>query len=382
LWDIVGGADKGGILVREGQALGSPATKDRLSTGATVEELELVGERLHYKLVEGTGTGPAEGWISIKVSGKELAVPKEEEEEIGGPGEAGPVDIDEALKAKIEGDAAKLKDKFKDYCPKYAVFKYPVADCQMRVICFHNAGSAESNYTGLKTPFTEWAKENGKVEIVAIDFPGRDKLNKATKHITTDTLAPELLAVLHEKMTDGVPYIVWGHSVGTWVCFELLLLARKVGIPMPKAAFLHAFPAPHMPVMREWHRSKRLSDDGIKEELMNWDKGHFTGPGKVVFDQPGWGDMWLPLMRADFQLYDEYKFKHTGVPKFEFPIHSWHMAAEHFNKKEMIEMWKDWTTAEFDHCVMEDMGHLTCFYNPAYKKTYFTKIVENIKKYL
>eukprot|EP00413_Alexandrium_margalefii_P015244 CAMPEP_0204531418 /NCGR_PEP_ID=MMETSP0661-20131031/11158_1 /ASSEMBLY_ACC=CAM_ASM_000606 /TAXON_ID=109239 /ORGANISM="Alexandrium margalefi, Strain AMGDE01CS-322" /LENGTH=106 /DNA_ID=CAMNT_0051537571 /DNA_START=64 /DNA_END=380 /DNA_ORIENTATION=+ len=101
-WEIVGGADKGGVLVREGQALGSPATKDRLSTGATVEELELVGERLHYKLVEGTGTGPEEGWISIKVSGKELAVPKEEEVEIGPPGEPGPVEVDEALKKKIE----------------------------------------------------------------------------------------------------------------------------------------------------------------------------------------------------------------------------------------------------------------------------------------
>jgi len=162
-----------------------------------------------------------------------------------------------------------------------------------------------------------------------------------------------------------------------------MMLIRKMGLQTPKAAFLNAFPAPHMPVaQRPWHRSKRLSDDAMKEELMNWDSGHFAGPGKVVFDMPAWKDTWLPLMRADFQLYDEYKFKHTGAPKFDFPLYAWHMAGEYFNKKEMIEMWGDWTSATFDHCVMEDMGHLTCFYNPAYKKKYFEKVVENMKTYV
>jgi [acyl-carrier-protein] S-malonyltransferase len=73
MWEVVGGADKGGILVREGEAVGTPAAKERLSTGALIEEVELKGERLSYKLV--TGTGPEVGWISIKLPGKDLAVP-------------------------------------------------------------------------------------------------------------------------------------------------------------------------------------------------------------------------------------------------------------------------------------------------------------------
>ena len=40
---------RGGILVREGQDLKSPQTSERLSTGAELEELELQGERLHYR---------------------------------------------------------------------------------------------------------------------------------------------------------------------------------------------------------------------------------------------------------------------------------------------------------------------------------------------
>ena len=45
-WQVVGGADKGGILVREGQALASKACEERLSMGAKVKELQLVGDRL------------------------------------------------------------------------------------------------------------------------------------------------------------------------------------------------------------------------------------------------------------------------------------------------------------------------------------------------
>jgi len=74
LWDIVGGAEKGGIMVREGRDLNSAQAPSRLSHGAVVEQLELVGERLRYKLVR--GTGPEKGWISISLAGKALAVSK------------------------------------------------------------------------------------------------------------------------------------------------------------------------------------------------------------------------------------------------------------------------------------------------------------------
>lgn len=77
-WIVVGGADKGGILVRRGQELSSPAFNERLSTGAEVEPLHVTGDRLHYRRI--TGTGPEEGWVSVRISGKELLTQKEDKE--------------------------------------------------------------------------------------------------------------------------------------------------------------------------------------------------------------------------------------------------------------------------------------------------------------
>eukprot|EP00933_Yihiella_yeosuensis_P073057 TRINITY_DN81636_c0_g1_i1.p1 TRINITY_DN81636_c0_g1~~TRINITY_DN81636_c0_g1_i1.p1 ORF type:complete len:382 (-),score=53.01 TRINITY_DN81636_c0_g1_i1:73-1188(-) len=78
-WKIVGGSKEGGILVRSGQDTSSSQLSERLSKGSLVEELELVGDRLHYRAL--TGEGPNSGWVSTKLSsGGKLAVQVGKEE--------------------------------------------------------------------------------------------------------------------------------------------------------------------------------------------------------------------------------------------------------------------------------------------------------------
>mmetsp|Transcript_52367 Transcript_52367/g.93986 ORF Transcript_52367/g.93986 Transcript_52367/m.93986 type:complete len:111 (-) Transcript_52367:21-353(-) len=73
LWKVIGGADKGGVIVRSACDLTSPKLPERLSTGALVEEVELKGERLFYK--KRLGSGPELGWLSIRLGPKELVTP-------------------------------------------------------------------------------------------------------------------------------------------------------------------------------------------------------------------------------------------------------------------------------------------------------------------
>ncbi|CAE8714802.1 unnamed protein product [Polarella glacialis] len=71
-WEVVGGGDNGGLVVRESRELTSPQEPERLSTGALVGQLKLAGERLHFERL--TGTGPDRGWVSISLKGKALLV--------------------------------------------------------------------------------------------------------------------------------------------------------------------------------------------------------------------------------------------------------------------------------------------------------------------
>jgi len=378
VWKVVGGGDKGGILIREGQDLKSPQTAERLSTGALVKELELIGERLHYELIE--GTGPQTGWASIKLKDKELL------EKHADP--AAYLSLsDEELKAKFEAllikDEKKQQEQLSTWCMKYTVMKFPLPDCKFRVFCFHNAGSAESAFTGpAMNPFVNWIKETKCVELVAVSYPGRDKLIKQKKHTSTWALVEEMLPVLWHKLTDGVPFGFFGHSVGTWVTFELLVLMRRLGLPMPKFALLNAFPGPQLEESkRPWRVNKTLPDEEIKAELVFWDKGHFGEGcrGRMIFDEPEWSATYLPMMRADFCLYDEYKFLHEGAPKFDFPIFAFHSELEHYNKPEMLQLWDAWTD-KFTFDTIPGVGHLTCFYINDHKKVYMQKCVDVIKE--
>jgi len=71
-WEIVGGGDAGGVIVRKGKVLGSAKLEGRLTTGSIVNEIELHEDRLHYELAK--GDGPKKGWISVTLPGKKVAI--------------------------------------------------------------------------------------------------------------------------------------------------------------------------------------------------------------------------------------------------------------------------------------------------------------------
>mmetsp|Transcript_156557 Transcript_156557/g.380177 ORF Transcript_156557/g.380177 Transcript_156557/m.380177 type:complete len:908 (+) Transcript_156557:130-2853(+) len=68
-WTVVGGGDKGGILVRRTADLHSPEL-GRLSTGSIMKEKKLQGDRLQYE--KESGDGPDSGWVSLTFKGSEL----------------------------------------------------------------------------------------------------------------------------------------------------------------------------------------------------------------------------------------------------------------------------------------------------------------------
>lgn len=72
-WIVTGGEGRGGIIVRRGEGFDTEPFKFKLATGTTIEELEIVGNRLHYKRL--VGDGPDWGWVNIIHNGKRLVQP-------------------------------------------------------------------------------------------------------------------------------------------------------------------------------------------------------------------------------------------------------------------------------------------------------------------
>ena len=58
------------------------------------------------------------------------------------------------------------------------------------------------------------------------------------------------------------------HSVGTWVAYELLRLARNCGLPMPRTAFLSAMASPDIAdAARPWRQQRKLSEADFQVHL-------------------------------------------------------------------------------------------------------------------
>lgn len=73
LWEIVGGAETGGLMVRSSCDFSSEKLPARLAAGSVVMQTEHIGVRLRYRLL--AGFGPYSGWISTESGDKVLARP-------------------------------------------------------------------------------------------------------------------------------------------------------------------------------------------------------------------------------------------------------------------------------------------------------------------
>ena len=95
----------------------------------------------------------------------------------------------------------------------------------------------------VESPLLEWCRKN-KVMMLAPEPPGRNTRRKEAFWTSCQEVASNVLELVASRIVDK-PYIVVGHSVGTWNAFEFLSLAREEGLPMPKKVRCQSHTAPH-----------------------------------------------------------------------------------------------------------------------------------------
>jgi len=191
VWEVVGGGDKGGIMARAGKELKSAELPERLSTGALVRELELVGERLHYALL--SGEGPAEGWVSLKVKNTDIV-----------------------MKSSVE-------------------WQEPVPVGKPVLALFYSggmtAGQGRANMKGL----IGCAKTEGIEDVAVLDHVGEKGFEDCKDF---DDYVGRLAAKLDTEKLAGRPVIIMAHSHGSlpgWGlakrlgarCLKLYVMARR-----------------------------------------------------------------------------------------------------------------------------------------------------------
>jgi len=210
---------------------------------------------------------------------------------------------------------------------------------QLRLFCFPYAG-------GNSYVFKTWAEclpQN--TEVCAVELPGHDRLFEEQPFIRLPPLIEAIADSIDQSLE--LPYVLFGHSMGALLAFELTRELRRRGAPEPAKLFVSAHRAPHLPDPRP--KVAELSDADFIDELHR-----LQGTPPQTLENSDLMVLLLPLLRADFALCESYEY--TQEVPLECPIVAFGGLDDNELKYQEVLSWGEHTTGKF-HIYMMQGNH-------------------------
>ena len=212
----------------------------------------------------------------------------------------------------------------------WIIFPKPNPAAKMRLFCFPYAGGGTSLYR----PWAERLSDD--IELGIIILPGRE-------HRITEPLVNELTTIV-SKIESNIlsfldkPFAFLGHSIGSLISFELMEVLNKNYNKKPDYYFVSAYAAPHIK-----NRKLRMSELG-DDELINTLK-NYNGTPPQVLENPLILEYLLPIVRADFSIYDNYKYVERETLNCPLSVF---MGKEDDIEENALQAWRNYTDKEFE----------------------------------
>ncbi len=167
----------------------------------------------------------------------------------------------------------------------------PINDPLLRIICFPYAGGNASTYLH----WEKWLPEN--VELIAVQPPGRAARMFEPCYTDMGSLVNELLTIVSDLFDR--PYILFGHSLGSRIAFELMIQCKIAGFRLPQHLIASGSRGPHIPSKKE--PIHHLAYDDFVARLTE-----LNGTPTEILENKELMELYLPLLRADFKLAETY----------------------------------------------------------------------------
>jgi medium-chain acyl-[acyl-carrier-protein] hydrolase len=174
------------------------------------------------------------------------------------------------------------------------------------------------------------------VEACPIQLPGRGPRLMERPFTDLSSLI-EVLAQALSSLLDK-PFAIFGHSLGALVGFELARQLRKQYGVSPAHLFVSAGCAPQIP-----RRGSPIHTWPAKEFLE--EVRHLNGIPKEVLEHEELMEIVIPLLRADFALYETYVY--SAEPPLNCPISAFGGLQDSKVTRSDLEAWRNQTTGAF-----------------------------------
>ncbi|BFV59642.1 thioesterase II family protein [Kitasatospora sp. CMC57] len=172
------------------------------------------------------------------------------------------------------------------------------------------------------------------VTLVPLELPGR---GSRCVDEPVDELAP-LLADLRRQVDPDTPYVLFGHSYGALIAFELAKRLRADGAPEPVALLVSASRAPRL--LGADADTHLLTDAELTARL-----AALGGTPAELLENEELMEIYLPVIRADYRILGEYG---TGTPgTVGCPVVALHGSADEEADRAAAEVWAEYTEGPF-----------------------------------
>lgn len=199
-----------------------------------------------------------------------------------------------------------------------------------RLFCLPFAGGGSAVYH-------PWIKRIlPDIELVRVNLPGRETRLRETPFNRivplVNTLVEELVIWMDR------PFAIYGHSMGALVAFELARELRRRDLRAPARLFISAYRAPHLPPSEP--PFSHLPDAHFIDCLRQ-----YGGLPDLVAQNEELMEMFLPTLRADFEMTEAYVYKEEAP--LECPFTAFGGLSDPKVTRDRILAWKMHTSTHF-----------------------------------
>lgn len=169
-------------------------------------------------------------------------------------------------------------------------------------------------------------------ECISIEYAGRATRSKEPFYHSFKDMVSDVAAKM-EKCLEGEkePFCVFGYSMGSLVAYEAL--TKHMRTSNCKHLFVAAHYPPHASELRKLY-------SGMSDEMLCGEMERFGGLDARIIANKRFLDIYLPIIRKDYQLLEEYVFDREKVM---VPCGITVFYSEEDTKYELMRGWKDYT---------------------------------------
>ncbi|MFD7473539.1 thioesterase II family protein [Streptomyces sp. NPDC059837] len=198
------------------------------------------------------------------------------------------------------------------------------------LLCLPFAGAGPSFFH----PWRALAADRWRV--VPVELPGRERLILETPYRNAVEAAKNSVDDIVADLGDGARTVVFGHSLGAVLAYELVHLLSARGVHVERLV-VSGSPGP-------WTQRERRAT-GLPDEEFLARVEEFAGFRHEALDHPEMRELILPVLQADCEMHENY-VPSTDEP-VSVPICSIRGDFDGLVSAEQAQEWRDATTGEF-----------------------------------